>query len=358
MGNKPNMLVLLSPGFARDEADSTCLPSQQIFIHALQKKFPALEIVILSFQYPFSSSPYYWHSSRVIPFNGMKNGIKARLHLWYRVWHILRELKKANNVIGLFSFWCGECAFIGRWFGTLYRLKHFCWISGQDARSGNRYVRLIRPKSSMLVAMSDFLQHEFAENYGVKPAYVVPIGIEAPGIIHPFQKRKLDILGVGSLITLKQFDIFIDIIKSLSASFPAITSMICGKGPEKEHLQSLINGKQLTENVVLAGEKTHTEILDLMQQSRIFLHTSSYEGFGAVCIEALGAGCHVISFVKPMRRDIDHWHIVDTKDQMAQKAIELLHNATLAHEPVVPYKMEDSAVSIMRLFDYSEPTTS
>ena len=57
----------------------------------------------------------------------------ARLLLWRRLWRTLRRVKKENNIVGLFSFWCGECAFIGKWFGKFNAVKDLCWISGQDA---------------------------------------------------------------------------------------------------------------------------------------------------------------------------------------------------------------------------------
>jgi hypothetical protein len=88
-----------------------------------------------------------------------------------------------------------------------------------------------------------------------------------------------------------------------------------------------------------------------MQQCRVFLHTSSYEGLGVVCLEALYAGAQVISFCKPMNTDIPGWHIVNTKEEMAAKAIELLQHKTRNHDAVIPYSMEDAAKKIMRLFD-------
>src|SRR6267378_4191753 len=97
-------LIILSPGFPKDEADTACLPSQQIFIRALNKNFPTLKIIILSFEYPFSTSAYKWYGNIVIPFNGMKKGIIARLFLWRHLWRTLHELKNESNIIGLFSF--------------------------------------------------------------------------------------------------------------------------------------------------------------------------------------------------------------------------------------------------------------
>ena len=89
-----------------------------------------------------------------------------------------------------------------------------------------------------------------------------------------------------------------------------------------------------------------------MQRTKIFLHTSNYEGFSTVCLEALYAGCHVISFVQPMKHDIDHWHIVQTKEEMISKVLHLLNDASTQYESVLAYSMDESAKSVMNLFSY------
>ncbi len=89
-----------------------------------------------------------------------------------------------------------------------------------------------------------------------------------------------------------------------------------------------------------------------MQQAKIFLHPSSYEGFSMVCLEALYAGCHVISFCKPMAKDFCHWHVVKNKEEMVVKAAELLMNSNNGHEKIMPYSIHETSAAIMKLFGY------
>jgi glycosyltransferase involved in cell wall biosynthesis len=358
MKHDTKTLVILSPGFPKDEDDTTCLPAHQIFVRALNKNFPSLKIIILSFQYPFSKSVYNWYGNKVIPFNGMKKGIIARLFLWRNLWFTLHQLKKENNIIGLFSFWVAECAFIGKYFGKRNNLKHLSWVTGQDAKKGNKYIPLIRPQPNELIAMSDFLSKEFYKNYAVQPSHIIPNGIESSLFPVERTERDITILGVGSLIPLKQYDVFIDVVKEIIKEIPVTNAMICGKGPQELQLQKLIEQHQLQNNITLGGEKSHAETLRLMQRTKVFLHTSNYEGFSTVCLEALYTGCHVISFIKPMRHDIDHWHIVETKLEMITKAIAILKSPGTLYTAVLPYTMDDSARAVMQLFDYREAAAS
>ena len=54
-----------------------------------------------------------------------------------------------------------------------------------------------------------------------------------------------------------------------------------------------------------------------------------------------------------MQHNIDHWHIVQTKEEMIRKAGDILKNPGTAYTSVLPYTMDDSARAIMQLFNYS-----
>jgi glycosyltransferase involved in cell wall biosynthesis len=356
MGNPHKTLIILSPGFPENEGDSTCLPSQQHFITALNNRFPLLKIIILSFIYPFHNHQYEWHGNTVIAFNGNKKRRLLRMLLWADVWKVLRKINKEENVAGILSFWLGECAFVGKRFANKNKLMHYCWMLGQDARENNPYVTRIRPKADELIAISDALQQEYFKNYSILPEHVIPIGVNGH-FISSSHSRDIDILAAGSLIPLKQYDVFVDVIAALKKYFPKIHVALCGKGPEEFNLIKKIVELNLQGTVYMKGERPHEELLGIMLRTKIFLHTSSYEGLSAVCIEALQAGAHVISFCKPMNTSTNHWHIVQTKEEMIGKAVALLNDADLNHQSITPYKMTDAAKSILDLFHYNESAT-
>ena len=352
MSDTRSVLVILTPGFPADEADTACTPPRQTFVKALKKNYPSLNIIILAFQYPFESKEYMWHGIHVISFNGRNKGKINRIKIWRQVWRSLQQIKKHHKVIGILSFWLGECALIGKYFATKNGIKHYAWILGQDARKGNRYVQFIKPKATELIALSDFIAEEFNKNYGVKPAHIIPVAIDTSIFKNENGIRYIDIMGAGSLIPLKRYDLFIDVIKELTRNFPHIRAVLCGKGDEKQRLDNMVNDLGLKQNITLTGEVPYPEVISLMQGAKVFLHTSSYEGFGSVCAEALYAGCHVISFCKPMSENIKHWHIVNTKEEMIQKAFEILSNISTEYHPVLYYPAESAASSMMELFKY------
>jgi glycosyltransferase involved in cell wall biosynthesis len=347
-GNKT--LIILIPGFPVNEQDSTCLPFQQDFIRHLKLLNPELNIKVLAFQYPFFEAVYHWHAVEVHAFNGRNKGGFRRLLLWRSIWGRLKKIFLEEQVLGILSFWMGEAALIAKYAARKYGVRSFTWLMGQDARKNNRYVSISRLKPESLIALSDFISDEYYKNYKIKPGIIIPPGIDTASFAAGPGEKKIDILGVGSLIPLKQFDQIIKMVAVLTVSHPGIRVVICGEGPERENLQQLIHDFQLTGQIELCGCLDHDSVLDMMTKSSILVHPSAYEGFGVVFLEALYAGAHVVSYCQPMHIPFNHNHVVKTQEEMKNKVTELLDNKRPNHDPVLIYPIEETCKKVLALY--------
>ena len=349
MNSDQKTLVVLTPAFPASESEVNWVPSQQLFLHSVRKQFPGIRIIVLSFIYPPTTSNYQWNGIKVLSFDGMNYRKLKRPFLWRHVWKKLSDINKSGKITSILSFWCGECALVGKYFGKRNSVKHFTWICGQDARSANKMVKLIRPLPDELIAKSDFLADEFYRNHGIRPAHIITNGIDPLSFPVSASNRDIDIIAVGSLSVLKQYDIFLEVVAELKNSLPGIKATLCGDGEDTERLKKIREDKSLTETVFMPGMLPPTDAIKLMQRAKILLHPSSYEGFSMACLEALYAGCHVISFVKPMNHEIKNWHVVKTHEQMCKKSRELLLDPQTTYEPVLVYAMDDSVKKMMTL---------
>jgi len=350
MNKENDTLIILSPGFPQNEADTTCLPMQQSLILALKNNFPRLTIIILSFQYPYVEKKYQWHGTTVFSFNGKNKGGIKRLLLRKKINTTLKELLNTNKIIGLLSFWCGECALVGKRFADKNNLKHFCWLLGQDAKKENKYPKRTALKGNELIALSDFLQDEYEKNHKERPKYVVPAGIDTKQFDNSIKEKNVDIIAAGSLIPIKQYDIFIKAVAEIKKQIPDVKAVLIGDGPQKKMLQLLIEEYDLQSNIFLTGELPHPEVLQWMQWSKVFLHPSSYEGFGVVMVEALYAGCRVISFCKPMQQVIEQWEVVQSKKEMEEKAIHILKDTNATYKSITFFTIDTIAKKMMQIF--------
>jgi glycosyltransferase involved in cell wall biosynthesis len=342
-------IIILTPGFPADESDSVCLPLLQAFLLSLRSQYPAVTIRVLSFQYPYHTKVYTWNGITIFPFNGKNRGGFTRLLLRRRINITLKELQKKEGQLLLLSMWYGECAWVGNYFAKKNHVAHYCWLQGQDARKTNRYPKQTGLSGGTIIALSDFLQEEFKRNHAVKPSLVIPAGVTIKENNHT-GNHNIDILAVGSLIPLKQFELLIRLVASLKNELPGIRCILIGDGPEKGRLLKLISESSLENNIVLTGELPHAAVREMMTRSRLLVHPSSYEGFSGVCLEALQAGAHVISFTRAMNRDIPQWHIVKDEEEMKEKAVSLLKNPSLSHHAINEFDINTTTKQMMRLF--------
>ncbi|MGL5376901.1 MAG: glycosyltransferase [Cetobacterium sp.] len=68
---------------------------------------------------------------------------------------------------------------------------------------------------------------------------------------------------------------------------------IVGDGPSKSEIKKMISDLKLEDNIILLGMKKNPYIW--IKNSKLFVHSSKYEGFGLVLVEALSLGKVVIS---------------------------------------------------------------
>lgn len=342
--------VILTPGFPENEEDSTCLPAFQQFALSLQKLYPQYELVVITFQYPFKKREYVWNEIRVIALGGNNRPLLSRFLIWIQAYRALKQLKKETQIIGLLSLWLSECALVGKVFSKVHHLKHFMWLIGQDAKKSNQYIKRIRPKGEEIIAMSDFLEEEYFQNHGRRPFMIAENGI-IPGSFPEFNAgaRPIDVLGVGSLIPLKNYALFIEIIADLKREIPQIQAVIVGTGEEEHRLKTLVKVLGLEQNLRFAGLQPHAAVFDLMNQSKVFLHTSHYEGNSTVLMEALYSGCYTFSTRPLSNTPVEHLYILSDKESFVNALRDHFRKKPL-NTRVVFNTMDASVTKIMELY--------
>ena len=352
MNRKSNSFVMLLPGFPTSENDTTCLPMQQQFVRKFAEMNPEIETIVLALQYPYRRDSYKWKGIRIESFGGRnRTGIRGWINR-KRIMNRLMEIHHSTPIVGMLSFWHGECARVGSEFSKMTGATHLNWIMGQDARKKNPYPAKLKLREGDLIALSDFLQDEFERNHDCRPARVITPGIDLDTISPDNNKRIIDILGVGSLISLKRFERFIQVVNEVRYSYPDIKAMIIGDGPERKKLEGLAKELDLSNHVRFTGELPYDEVIKKMSQSRILLLPSSYEGFSGVCLEGIACGCRVVSTVSPMRNEIDGWQIANSVEEMKEACIAILQLQHIAAALPRRFYMEETVKEIMSAFGF------
>lgn len=351
MPAKASSLILLTPGFPENESDSTCLPWFQCFVRQLKSSFPGLKIIIVSLQYPYQQKKYVWEGITVYAMGGRnRSGIAKRI-LRYKVKQELDRLCKQESIAGILSLWYGEAARAAEMISVKYQFPHFCWIAGQDANQDNPFPAALKIPAERLIAVSDFIQEHFYHEHGIRPLHVIPFGPDEQLYQSPPPEKDIDLLAVGSLIPLKQYSIFLELVFAIKQSIPSVKAVLCGSGPEEASLQQRAATLGLKDNIRFTGELPYPDVLQYMQRAKIFLHPSLYEGFGCVCTEALLAGAYVIRFTQPMKKNMLNSITVPSKLEMINQSLELLEQYTVP-EPVNEYPVKAMTEKLGGLFGF------
>lgn len=318
---KSKHIVILTPGFPKNEADTTCIPALQIYIKAL-KEISGYEISIISLHYPKTKGIHFWETIPVYTMGG--NPFFTKIWLWQKVFRTLKQIHGENPIAAIHSFWLGECAFIGRWFSKKNKIKHISTLMGQDALKGNLYSKILPLKKLHLITLSNFQRNTFNKNYKVQTE-IIPWGIAIENFYH-LPKKTNDIIGVGSLIPLKNYDLFIDVIYQINQS-KSIKAILIGEGILREKLQEKIRFLQLEKVIDIKGELNYDETLKYISQSKILLHTSNYESFGLVFPEALQSKTMIVSKEVGCAFPSSNWIISSNGSEMITACENLLLNS-------------------------------
>jgi glycosyltransferase involved in cell wall biosynthesis len=101
------------------------------------------------------------------------------------------------------------------------------------------------------------------------------------------------ILGVGRLTDQKGFDLLIQAFSNVAKTNPDVQLVIAGTGDCEQSLRDLISEKDLAARIHLVGRVGN--LTDWYEACELFVLSSRFEGFPNALLEAMSAGCAVVS---------------------------------------------------------------
>lgn len=285
-------VVFITPGFAKDENDASCIPPLQLFAkHLAQQNF---KVTVIALEYPERKN-YRWHNVDVYSCGG-NNSWLAKPFTWLEVNSLFTKIDSKNKVDLVHSFWLQDTVLLGSCISKKKSLPHLTTLMGQDVLPSNNYLKIPFLRRQKMVALSRFHADTFEATTQNVVRKIIPWGIdknEFPGFNNG--NRSIDILAVGSLNQVKNLNEFIEELALVKNDFPKVNAIIAGDGLLRNELEGKVKQLNLSNNINFKGHLQRPEILQLMQQSKILLHTSKFESYGYVFAEALWSGMKIVS---------------------------------------------------------------
>ena len=330
--NSRKHILILTPGFPKDENDYNCIPPLQEFLPKFKLTCPNSKISVIAFQYPYSCRNYLWNGLNIFPLGGKNSKIK-KAFVWLRAIRQAKNIHRSYRIDMIHSIWLGECAMIGNILSNKINCEHICTLMGQDVKNSNRYLKRLLDKKIKILALSNNQAEQFLTLTNRKVDGIIPWGIDdqPTSII----ERDIDLLAVGSLIPLKNYSLFLKLIEESVKINPDINCILVGAGPESLKLKAMAQKKGIKKNIDFTGLISRTEIFRLMRRSKILVHPSKFEGSGFVFAEALVNGMSIVSFDVGYAQKHPKWFIA--KDE--QDFIDLSQSILSTSLDFTPYNL-------------------
>lgn len=343
-----NHVLLLTPGFPKDEDDFLCTPPVQDYLLKCKEVFPKTKFSVMAFQYPYKKINYKWNGIDVYALGG-NNLLARKIFIWITA---VKTAKSINNILpvtSIHSLWFGECALVGYYLSSNLKCNHICTLMGQDVQSSNYYLKILNNEKIKIISLS---QNQYDEFYKITKHKVddeIYWGIEDQDY-DINNARRIDLLAVGSLIQLKNYSLLIKTVAEIAKQFPKIACKLVGDGPDFSKLKFMVTQYGVDSNIEFTGLISRKEIIELMKQSKIFVHPSKFEGSGFVFAEALANGMNIVSFNVGYAKQSEKWLIAKDDNEFISHTKKLLLSK-LSYEPFNIFPISETVQKYHQLYN-------
>lgn len=156
-------------------------------------------------------------------------------------------------------------------------------------------------KADKVVSLSELVKIDLVNNYNIKEDKIITIynSCDKEKLLENSKKDDVKIpkyeyvVNVGRLSNQKGQWHLIKAFKLIHKEFPNLKLVILGEGSYRKRLEQLICDLNLEDSIYLYGYVKSPHII--IQNAKLFLFTSLYEGLGNVLLEAIACETPVIS---------------------------------------------------------------
>ena len=338
-------LLFLTPSFPKDATESHVIPFLQHVFLAFAEKYPEIDLTIVAIHKPLSDT-YYWNGIKIIPMRGNNVSYPQKILFLAKSFYRLHKLIREEKYDGILNLWYNDFSI----FTHAINAKTFTWMLGQDVKKENRYLRFKKPNPNKIMALSGFNNEVLYQTAKIRAHKVIPMAINES--LFPELNtgtREISVFGAGNLSPLKNYRLFVEVIAALQKTIPDIKAELAGTGEQESELKALANELGLEKNITFLGLISHQQTLEKMNHSKVFLHTSTFEGGSTVYFEALYSGCQLVGTLPMVDRELPNFHWHETKVAIVTAITSILKNPKPA-ERTTYYTMDYVCAEIYGLF--------
>ena len=199
------------------------------------------------------------------------------------------------------ALWAGLAAVtIKRKYGIPYVItEHHSTVLTPQPAAAEKAMRESYMNSNRVISVSRHLASAMMDRVINREIEIVPNIVDtdyfSPEISPMSQGKGPRIAAVGNLDSNKSHDHLLSAFAKVRTSLPFARLTIAGDGPRREELIQLASRLSINDSVRFLGLIGRDDVRNLLRDSDMLVHTSQYETFGVVLIEAGAVGIPVIA---------------------------------------------------------------
>ena len=171
------------------------------------------------------------------------------------------------------------------------------------------------------------------KNLGIreKMIHIIPPGVNRE-LFQPIEKTASPtMVYFGGMRPYKRPEESIYLLETMIHKITDIKLIIVGMGPQKIHLENLVNEKKLQDSVKFTGRLNDKELAKVVASSWLNIHASLTEGWGLSIIEASSAGTPTVAYNVPgvvdtIENGINGLKVKDGDREALAEAAYKIHN--------------------------------
>lgn len=109
------------------------------------------------------------------------------------------------------------------------------------------------------------------------------------------EKCGINLINIGSHDANKNQELLLSVFSRLKTEIDNLKLIMIGEGELSSYYKKIVSDLHIEKDVRFLGKQTHGQVLNHLLHADVLVHTSIYETFGVVIIEALACGIPVVS---------------------------------------------------------------
>jgi glycosyltransferase involved in cell wall biosynthesis len=348
-------IAIITPGFSAHASD-WAIPALLNLARALAQQH---EIHVFSQRYPAKGVYRFDGLIHHAGGGGQKFGLRSA-RIWLQTTQAIIRQHRQTPFDLLHAFWADEAGFSAALAGVWLKRPVVVSLGGSELtylpdidygaqrfltrRLTTRYAL----KNAALVTAGSNYQLDLCRAHAVPEAKLrlAPLGVDA----HLFQPATLSLqsqprsemlapqldqpvmVQAASLVPVKNQHLLLEVLGLAKKEIPQLKLNLAGSGPLHANLAGLARRLDLDQSLVWRQQVAYADMVQLYQESHLYLQTSRHESQGMAVLEAMACGLPVLGTPVGVVRDVACLLPQTSAEALATQVIEIFRDESRYQE--------------------------